>query len=579
MIKRRFYRVEHADGDGADDSSSSSSDSELEGHTTEEESEDDVAVEELKQNDEACSTSSGYENEDSSADEVNVDSSRVLYETDDEIENDQEISIDSPLSSKHGNEVTKINSRADVSDCILQIKSVFRCRICPNVLCLTEEFLRAHLNSKRHARSEKLMKENRLKSILNCDGQIENQETPAELHARIVALAEDKEEKKNNRRQRRRKISGKMEATSKENRSKSILNSDGQIENHAPVGALVEDKEEKKNNRLHRRRNIPGKKEVEQGHRPGTHFTKMGWDNLVKNFNKTTEKDYNKVQLKNRWDTLKSDRKLWRDLIGKETDLGWNAKLKTIDSSEEWWHRKLQVHHNAAKFRKAGIDPTMMKKLDRMFMNTITTGDHAWAPSSGVLPSDSSNTDTIQVESTTDSDESIPVDVTKDVESVEKGGNKRMVNKYNTLGVRDKKGKNIVARGGGKVKTFVKLLEHIDVMLDAINTKIDDDDEFKLLCTCACTIMYYYRRYIYKEPCMNSIQSSNMWLMELLRGNESRCYTMFKMDKDVFFRLCNDLETNYGLKGSRTMNAIEILGISLHMLGHGVGNRLVQERF
>ncbi|TXG46933.1 hypothetical protein EZV62_026227 [Acer yangbiense] len=51
------------------------------------------------------------------------------------------------------------------------------------------------------------------------------------------------------------------------------------------------------------------------------------------------------------------------------------------------------------------------------------------------------------------------------------------------------------------------------------------------------------------------------------------------MDKDVFFRLCNDLETNYGLRGSRRMSVIEILGIFLHILGHGVGNRLVQERF
>ncbi|KAK2638093.1 hypothetical protein Ddye_025888 [Dipteronia dyeriana] len=115
------------------------------------------------------------------------------------------------------------------------------------------------------------------------------------------------------------------------------------------------------------------------------------------------------------------------------------------------------------KFRKEGIDPAMMEKLDRMFMHTIATGDHAWASSSGVLPSDSSNTDTIQVESTTDLDESIPVDVTQDVESVEK--------------------------------------------------------------------------------------------------------------------LCNDLETNYGLRGSRRMNAIEILVIVLHILGYGVGNRLVQERF
>ncbi|TXG54377.1 hypothetical protein EZV62_019633 [Acer yangbiense] len=72
----------------------------------------------------------------------------------------------------------------------------------------------------------------------------------------------------------------------------------------------------------------------------------------------------------------------------------------------------------------------MMEKLDRMFMNTIATMDHAWAPSSSVLPSDSSNTDTSQIESTTDSNESIPVDVTQNVESVKNDGNKRMVNKF-----------------------------------------------------------------------------------------------------------------------------------------------------
>ncbi|TXG69668.1 hypothetical protein EZV62_004603 [Acer yangbiense] len=97
--------------------------------------------------------------------------------------------------------------------------------------------------------------------------------------------------------------------------------------------------------------------EVEAGRCPGTHFTKLGWDNLIK------------------------------QLIGKETGLGWNAQLKTIDAPEDWWLSKLEVHPGAAKFRKEGIDIEMEDKLDRMFMNIIATGEYAWAPSFGVLPS------------------------------------------------------------------------------------------------------------------------------------------------------------------------------------------------
>ena len=83
--------------------------------------------------------------------------------------------------------------------------------------------------------------------------------------------------------------------------------------------------------------------EVEEGRRPGTHFTKIGWENLVKNFCKATGREYSKLQLKNKWDALKNDWKLWKDLIGKETGLGWNIQKKTIDASPEWWQSKLKV--------------------------------------------------------------------------------------------------------------------------------------------------------------------------------------------------------------------------------------------
>ncbi|KAI9186111.1 hypothetical protein LWI28_013893 [Acer negundo] len=76
--------------------------------------------------------------------------------------------------------------------------------------------------------------------------------------------------------------------------------------------------------------------EIEVGRRPGIHFTKLGWDNLIVNFNKATGREYSKLQLKNKWDALKNDWKLWKQLIGKETGLGWNAQFKTIDAPDDW---------------------------------------------------------------------------------------------------------------------------------------------------------------------------------------------------------------------------------------------------
>ncbi|KAB2606059.1 hypothetical protein D8674_005776 [Pyrus ussuriensis x Pyrus communis] len=108
-------------------------------------------------------------------------------------------------------------------------------------------------------------------------------------------------------------------------------------------------------------------KEVEAGHRPGH--------------------DYERKQLKNKWDALKNEWKLWKELVGKETGLGWNSNKGTVDASEEWWNNKIQVYKQRIwKIAKKGISPEMEEKLDRMFSNTVATGEHAWAPSSGVLP-------------------------------------------------------------------------------------------------------------------------------------------------------------------------------------------------
>ncbi|XP_022158508.1 uncharacterized protein LOC111024982 [Momordica charantia] len=204
MIKRRFYRLEHANRDDASDSSMSSSDSEPEAGA--EESQDDV--EEI---DESCSTSSGYESEDSSVNEVDVDSSGLPSTEDDpDVRKESQTPIGSQVSDESPSGTLDLQSdilsmeesqTADIPVCILKCKSVFKCRLCPRVVCLNEETLKAHLKSKRHARSEKLLNEGRLKIMLNDNGEIENPENPTESPPRLPAFPPENRRRKNKSKQ------------------------------------------------------------------------------------------------------------------------------------------------------------------------------------------------------------------------------------------------------------------------------------------------------------------------------------------------------------------------------------------
>uniref|UniRef100_A0A2N9E5N8 Uncharacterized protein n=1 Tax=Fagus sylvatica TaxID=28930 RepID=A0A2N9E5N8_FAGSY len=71
-----------------------------------------------------------------------------------------------------------------------------------------------------------------------------------------------------------------------------------------------------------------------------------------------------------------------------EVKLDWDgdATKGTITATDEWWERKLTEVPEAAKFLEKGLDNADL--LDIMFKDTAATGNLAWAPSSGVLPSD-----------------------------------------------------------------------------------------------------------------------------------------------------------------------------------------------
>ncbi|KAF5785864.1 putative Myb/SANT-like domain-containing protein [Helianthus annuus] len=83
--------------------------------------------------------------------------------------------------------------------------------------------------------------------------------------------------------------------------------------------------------------------EVKIGNRPASHFNKVGWTNLANNLKTRTGKDYTKLQLKNHWDSMKRDWKLYDHLMRIESGLGWDPVKKTINATSEWWDEKIQV--------------------------------------------------------------------------------------------------------------------------------------------------------------------------------------------------------------------------------------------
>ncbi|KAK8937139.1 hypothetical protein KSP39_PZI011929 [Platanthera zijinensis] len=127
-------------------------------------------------------------------------------------------------------------------------------------------------------------------------------------------------------------------------------------------------------------------REIDLGNRPTTHFSKEGWKNVIDNFKARTGLTYDRAQLKNKWDQLKRDWKLWRDLKRGETGLGWNPIKKTIDASDEWWKERIEMLPAAKKFRFVGIAPDLEEKLDRMFSQVVANGENVWIPSTGAMP-------------------------------------------------------------------------------------------------------------------------------------------------------------------------------------------------
>jgi len=81
-------------------------------------------------------------------------------------------------------------------------------------------------------------------------------------------------------------------------------------------------------------------KVIEKGMRPNTHFNKDGCKFIISSFEEQTKHAFTKAQLKNKWDEIKKDWRIWKKLIS-ETGVGWSFELRTILATDEWWKYKI----------------------------------------------------------------------------------------------------------------------------------------------------------------------------------------------------------------------------------------------
>lgn len=135
--------------------------------------------------------------------------------------------------------------------------------------------------------------------------------------------------------------------------------------------------------------------QIEKGNRPASN-KRDGWTNIINKFEELRGKKYNKNQMKSKWDNLKEEWKKWKQLVQKETGLGWDPRKKTIDASDEWWERKIQANSKLRVFRTKGIHPDVEVLLDQMFQGTVVTGSVIGNPAQGLCNNE--NVETTQAE-------------------------------------------------------------------------------------------------------------------------------------------------------------------------------------
>jgi hypothetical protein len=79
--------------------------------------------------------------------------------------------------------------------------------------------------------------------------------------------------------------------------------------------------------------------QVRKGNCPNTHLNSLGYTEVSDRFLQLTGIKLSKMQIKNKWDKLKTDFTTWQKLKRRQTGTGWNYARGTISMDNEWWKK------------------------------------------------------------------------------------------------------------------------------------------------------------------------------------------------------------------------------------------------
>ncbi|KAL2506028.1 L10-interacting MYB domain-containing protein [Abeliophyllum distichum] len=117
---------------------------------------------------------------------------------------------------------------------------------------------------------------------------------------------------------------------------------------------------------------------IAQGYRQGKCFTKTRWQQLVSMFNTEAGKDWNRVQLKNHWFSMRREYQLLHELL-RCTGIEYDHQTNTIVAADWWWNRKIQANKDFVKFRGRDCGE-IFHKYSQLFDDTNDSEKYVVSP-------------------------------------------------------------------------------------------------------------------------------------------------------------------------------------------------------